>query len=69
VSPSKKGIPDGGVFLSRPGSRFGSQAIEAHVRAHTHELANLTFTPLPFAAEPYFTSRDTAPNVAAAKVR
>ncbi len=39
------------------------------MRAHTHELANLTFTPMPFAAEPYFTSRDTAPNVAAAKVR
>ena len=44
------------------------QAIEAHVKAHTHELANLTFTRMPFAADPYFTSRDTAPNVAAAKV-
>ena len=45
------------------------QALEAHVKAHTHELATLTFTRMPFAADPYFTSRDTAPNAAAAKVR
>jgi hypothetical protein len=45
------------------------QAIEAHVRAHTHELATLTFTKMPFAADPYFTARDTAPNAAAAKAR